>query len=261
MLGWKKFLLISILLTAGHTAAAQEFTPASIITEIKKAISGFNYDQADNLIAMALNHIDSFDYLERQQVYTYAALRQFQQGDPLRTKEYFLRILELDPNFTLDPVEMSPKIISLFQITKVEYLEAINKRLSRLEQEMTYNPVPWRSLVFPGWEQWHRGYRLKGSLWAVGGTACLIGTLQAVIRTQNKKSAYKKAAAGPEEINALYREYNQLYKSQFYWSYAYMTIWVASHLDALFFSPASKPYRLSVMVDPNRITLAWHYCF
>jgi tetratricopeptide (TPR) repeat protein len=255
-----KNLLILILLTAGRIALTQPFTPSSIVYEIDTALAAFNYQQADNLIGMALEHIDSFNYAEQQQVYTYAALRKFQQGDQLRAKDYFLRILEIDPNFTLDPVEMSPKIVSFFQITKLEYLEEMNRRLSLLEQELRYNPVPWRSLVFPGWEQWHRGYHLKASIWAAAGTACLIGTAQAVIRTHDKKNAYLAAQAS-DEVNALYREYNRLYKSQFYWSYVYLTVWLASHLDALFFTPLRKPYRLTYAITPDRISFALQYSF
>jgi tetratricopeptide (TPR) repeat protein len=256
----KRNLVLLILLVFFYTTPAQQLTSSSIIQEIDAAIAGFNYDQADHLIEVALEHIDSYDYTQQQHLYTYAALRKFQQGDQLRTEEYFLRILEINPTFTLDPVSMSPKMVSLFQTTKVEYLEKITLRLSQLEKDITYNPVPWRSLVFPGWEQWHRNYRLKGSLWAVAGTACLIGTLQAVIRTQNKKMSYQEAKS-PEEVNALYRDYNHLYKSQFYWSYAYLTIWLASHLDALFFTPVSKAHPFTYIITPNQVSIALHYRF
>jgi tetratricopeptide (TPR) repeat protein len=260
MLECNRSLVLFILWSVLYTIPAQPLTPSSIIQEIDEAIAGFQYEQADHLIALALEHIDSYDYAQQQQLYTYAALREFQQGDQLRTKEYFLRILEINPTFSLDPVSMSPKIISLFQTTKVEYLETVNQRLTQLEKEMRYHPVPWRSLVYPGWEQWHRSYRLKGSLWAAAGTACLIGALQAVIRTQNKRTAYQDAEA-PEEVNTLYREYNRLYKTQFYWSYAYLTIWLASHLDALLFTPVRKTPVFNCRITPYHVSIGMQYHF
>jgi hypothetical protein len=253
-------LLLLILLMVFYTIPAQQLTPSSIIQEIDTAIAGFNYSQADNLIDIALDHIDSYDYIQQQQIFTFAALRKFQQGDQLRTREYFLRILEINPTFTLDPMSISPKIITLFQATKVEYLENINRRLSHFETNVNNNPVPWRSLVFPGWEQWHRGYRLKGTAWAVGGAACLIGTLQAVIRTQNIRKDYQEAEAA-EEVNTRYREYNRLYKSQFYWSYAYITLWLASHLDALFFTPVSKSHQFTYFITPKQLAIVYQYRF
>ena len=253
-----RFLFVSAVVVT--FMQAQQTEPLSVIQAIDSAFTEFDYSKADNLITVALEHIETYNFSEKLQIYTFAAVRKFQQGDQLQAKEYFLRILEISPAYDLDPVSVSPKIISLFQTVKLEYLEKINSRIAQLENNITYNPVPWRSLVFPGWEQWHRGYRLKGSLWTAAGTICMVGIVQSVIRTQSKKSDYQNAGT-PEDVISTYNEYNRIHKSQFYWSYAYLTIWFASHLDALFCTPVMKSISITHSVTPASFTMILHYRF
>jgi tetratricopeptide (TPR) repeat protein len=228
---------------------AQPETSQTLAEKIVSAYERFDYEEADRLLKIAVKESDSFSPQDRIIIYQYAAFRQYQKDQPFKAEEYFWRILELDPTFSLDPITTPPKILTLFQKTKVDFLESLQQRLQQLEQSVSYHPVPWRSLIFPGLAQWHRGYRLKGALWMAAGTGCLAGLAQAVIRTQDKKREYE-AAASPEEIAVLYNEYNRVYQSQFYWAYAYMAVWLSSHIDALFFSPVKSSYPVSLSLHP-----------
>ncbi|MEZ4763611.1 MAG: hypothetical protein R3C26_10560 [Calditrichia bacterium] len=108
----------------------------------------------------------------------------------LQAEQYFYRLLEGDPSHNLDQLSTPPKIMALFQKTKVGYLENLNRRLSALEQAVFEPQKPWRSLVFPGWEQWHRGKKTRGAVWGVAGAVVLGGTVRAVLNSRNKKDEY-----------------------------------------------------------------------
>jgi len=247
------FLLIS-------QAAAQPKTTQSLVENIHSAYEGFDYKETDRLLEIALKEINTLSARDQIQVYKYAAFRKFQQEDNFQAEEYFWKLLEIDPTFTLDPLSTPPKILALFQKTKIEFLQNLQQRLQQLEQSVTYSPVPWRSLVFPGWEQWHRGYRLKGGLWMAAGVGCLAGIVQAVVRTNQKKQDYENATE-PDDIRAEYNEYNRLYQSQFYWSYAFIAVWLSSHIDALFFSPLKSPHQLSLTLNPTHPGLRFSFHF
>lgn len=256
-----RIVLCGILLLSLNRAIAQTENSQSLVSNISAAYEAFDYDETDRLLKIALDQIDNFSASDQIQIYKFAAFREFQKGDSFQAKEYFWNTLEMDPTFGLDPITTSPKILNLFQKTKVEYLENLQQHLKQLEQNTAaHHPVPWRSLLYPGWEQIHRGYSLKGALFAAGGTACLIGFARAVIRTNQKQKDYENATT-PGKITAYYNDYNKLYKSQFYWSYAYIAIWLSSHIDALFFSPAKSPRTMAVSITPTHPGLSFTYHF
>lgn len=151
-----------LLFTLAHLTA-QSQDDKTLVEKIISAYEEFNYEETDRFLEVALKEIETFSPQDQIQIYQYAAFRKFQQGESFRSEEYFWKILEIDPTFSLDPLTTSPKILALFQKTKIEFLKDLQQRLTQMEQSVGYNqnPVPWRSLVFPGWEQWHRGYRLK----------------------------------------------------------------------------------------------------
>lgn len=244
------FLCCALLLMIS-CAAAQPESARSLTQNLIAAYERFDYPEFDRLLEIALAEIETFPPQERRQIYQYAAFRRFQQGEILPAEEFFWKLLEIDPTYSLDPLTTPPKVLALFQQTKVRYLENLQQRLEQLEQSVSHNPVPWRSLVFPGWEQWRRGYRAKGALWAGAGVVCIAGIVQAVIRTGDAKEEYENALEAGE-IRDRYQDYNRLYQSQFYWSYAFIGVWLSSHIDALFFSPLKSPRQISLNLHPTQ---------
>lgn len=244
------FSLCYALLLMFSCAVAQPESARSLLQNLISAYERFDYPEFDRLLDIALAEIETFSSQEQPRIYQYAAFRRFQQGETLQAEEFFWKLLEIDPTYNLDPLITPPKVLALFQKTKVRYLENLQQRLQQLEQSLSYSPAPWRSLVFPGWEQWRRGYHAKGALWAGAGVVCAAGIVQAVIRTGQVKKDYENAIE-PDGIRARYRDYNRLYQSQFYWSYAFIGVWLSSHIDALFFSPLKSPRQISLNLDPT----------
>lgn len=239
----KYFPTIFIILLF-HQSIAQQNTSQSLVQNIISSYNKFDYTETDRLLDIALNEIEKFPPSDQIHIYYYAAFRTFQQGESFQAREYFWKLLDIDPTYSLDPITTSPKILALFQKTKIEYLNNMEERLRKMQKDFTYEPVPWRSLVFPGWEQLHRGYTFKGTLWAVAGSGCLVGLVQSIIRTNQKNDDYLNATI-PEVVSQKYEEYNRLYQSRYYWAYGLAAVWLASHVDAMFFSPIKSPAYLS----------------
>ena len=260
MIQFIKYFLVTFLLLLFHQSIAQENSSQSLLQNIVSSYNNFDYAETDRLLTIALNEIDKFSAPERIQIYQYAAFRKFQQGESFPAREYFWKLLDIDPTFSLDPITTSPKILALFHKTKIEYLDNMENRLQTMQRDFMDKPMPWRSLVFPGWEQLHRGYSLKGTLWVAAGGGCLIGLVQSIIRTEQKNDEYRNAMV-PDVISQKYDEYNRLYQSQYYWAYSFIAIWLASHIDAMFFSSIKSPAQLSLAMDAHypRISLTIHF--
>lgn len=260
MIRLAKYSLIIFLFAMFGQSTAQEDLSQSLVQNIISSYNNFDYSETDRLLTIALNEIEKFSAPDQIQIYQYAAFRKFQQGESFQAREHFWKLLDIDPTFSLDPIATSPKILALFQKTKIEYLDDMEKRLQTMQKDFTYKPMPWRSLIFPGWEQLHRGYGLKGTLWVAAGTGCLIGLVQSIIRTNKKNDEYLNATV-PEVISQKYDEYNRLYQSRYYWAYGFIGVWLASHVDAMFFSPIKSPAQLSFAIEGQHpgISLTIHF--
>ena len=244
------FVFVLLICYGNHSLIAQPTGTSQVINTLTEAYRQFDYATTDRILNDALAGIETYSYEDRIIIFQYQAIREVEKGRPLSAKDFFWKILEIDPTYAPDPLTVSPKISTLFQSTKIDYITSLDDRYSQIEKNFHYNPVPWRSLIFPGWEQLHRGYSLKGGIFAGAGIAGIAGLIQSVIHTRSAYDDYRNAVA-PDDITHRYDTYNRLYKSQFYWSYACLAIWITSHLDALFFCPVQSPLRLTWQHDQN----------
>lgn len=226
--------ILLVLILMSFPAWAQ---PESLDNQLKTAYDNFNYEALDSLLSDALVQPQQYSNEVQVAIYRYGAIRRVQEGDSEVVRSYFRQMLDLDPAIELDPVTTSPKVLLVFQQAKLDYTAGIQERLNAIEKAMAFEKEnrPWRSLIFPGWEQYRRGYKLKGITWAVLGTATIAGTVQSVLTTRSRFDTYIDET-NRNLLEERYNSYNNAYQSQFYWGYALASVWLASHVDAIFFS-------------------------
>lgn len=249
----KHFLIIVFyIFLAGSALSGQE--SRSLPDQIAIAYQALDYQETDRLLGIAIAGIDNFSPPERITIWQYAAFREVRKQQPDAARTFFLKLLEIDPNHTLDPVTTSPKIITLFQQTKAEYLENLSDRLKNLTAQPATNiieshPASWRALLYPGWEQYRRGYKWKGAAWLTIGTTTLAGTVRAILDTRDKRQRYNDATDATSAAER-YETYRDAYRSQFYWAYAMGAVWLGAHIDASFFSPVREKVEISLEMTP-----------
>ena len=104
--------------------------------------------------------------------------------------------------------------------------------------------ITFRTIVFPGWEQWYHGRTTVGPLFVGAGVAALgSGIALAFLR----KSAHEDylAATTPEDIEAKYTTYSGYAKAESYCFVAFAAVYLISEIDVFMhhspvtFSPAS----------------------
>lgn len=207
----------------------------NIVKQLARAYNQFDYGKSAELLNTAFNSIDQLSTKNRVQVYKYAAFIAFQNSNTTLAINHFWNLLEIDPNYVLDPVTTSPKLLTLFQKTKIEFLQDLNRRLELIQGKKSEGNVTWRALVFPGWEQWHRGYRTRGILLSSAGLASIGGLIYSAIMTKQKKNKYLNAEQ-PDVVAKLYDEYNTHYQRQYYFGYTFVALWAISQIDLAFWS-------------------------
>ena len=205
---------------------------SELVNHLIDAYNEFDYNKCAELLNIAFQSIDNFSPEDRKQIYQYAAFTAFENGNITLTENHFWNLLEIDPTFSPNPITTSPKLLTIFQKTKIAYLEEMNKRIRQAERLDNSQPVPWRAFLFPGWEQWNRGYKKRGLIYAGAGAAALTGLIYSAITARQKKDDYQ-GATDPREVQSLYNEYNSHYRRQFYFGYAFAAVWVFSQFDLL----------------------------
>ena len=232
------FLIIIISFSLIQLVCSQEtdsLTGNNIVEQLDRAYNQFDYQRSAELLNAAFNSLDQLSVNDRVEVYKYAAFIAFQNRNNTLTSNHFWNLLELDPNYVLDPVTTSPKLLTLFQKTKIEFLEDMNRRFEVIQGEKNERDIAWRAFIFPGWEQWHRGYQTKGSILVGTGLFSVGGLVYSSIMASQKKNDYLDSK-NPEEIANLYDEYNTHYQRQFYFAYAFITLWAISQIDLALWS-------------------------
>lgn len=192
----------------------------------------------------------------------YIAFSLIAQGKSDIAREHFKSILSVDPDFSLDPVYTSPKILVVFNETKQSFLSArkfLNNDLtSPLKNGQT--PITYRAILFPGWEQLHAGRTTVGSIFLGVGVA----TLGAGITFEFLRGSARKeylAATIPSDINSKYNIYNHYYKAEIASFVAFAIVYVASEIEVFAFDHSSSISLQSAISPAKGTTLTYKIKF
>ncbi len=240
------FYLLSLFFACSGLAQEQSAEPDDLLLQLQQAYNAFDMQKSTELLNIALNSLDSFTADERVEIFKYAAFIAFQNGANTLAANHFWRLLSVDPTYTLDPVTTPPKALALFQKTKIEYLEDLNKRLQTLQNSSESDAVLNRRFLVPGWEQWHRGYKGKGGALAATAGLSLGGLVFAVYQTGQSRAAYRNEQ-NPDAIPPLYSQYNRYYKMQYTFGYLFAVVWALSQVDLILWSPP----RMQATISPK----------
>ena len=154
----------------------------------------------------------------------------------LTARIHFLSLLSIRPDFKLDPVNVSPKIISFFEQLKNE------TRNPKTEQAIGYTKYVFledlrpgatlRSTLLPGWGQIYKHQKKRG--YFIGGVfiASLTATGVSLYFEKDNHNKYLDSTT-PAAIEKIYNTYNNWFKRRKLFTIATVSIWAIGILDAL----------------------------
>ena len=170
-------------------------------------------------------------------IHQYMAFSYYNIGSSDSARVHFLALLSINPEYELDPLTTSPKIIDFFTQTKTDFqdIDARQNILPYPKYIFIEDPRPsaaWRSAILPGWGQYYkmqpsRAYIFGGSFIT---SAIVLGI--SVANENNYRDSYR-TSTDPEEISGYYEKYNNWSKVRKISTYTTVGIWLLSFADAL----------------------------
>jgi len=253
----QKVLIVFILLAvSAHGACAQEDTTHLTLQAIETLYNTGSYITAELEARHLLEH-SALNDSERVAVHKYIAFSLIAQGNSELAKEHFISILKIAPNYDLDPIYTSPKILIVFKEAQQLFLSSKKLQKDTIRGSVLIeNPATtYRTIIFPGWEQLHQDRTIAGTIFLAAG----ITTLGAGITFEFLRSSARQnylSETQSLEFDEKYRIYNRYYKAEIISFVAFAVVYVASEIDVF---EAQRDLHLSFesnLSKPRGTTLA-----
>jgi tetratricopeptide (TPR) repeat protein len=169
-------------------------------------------------------------------LHKYIACSLIAQGKPDIAREHFKSILAIDPDFSLDPVYTSPKILVVFNEAKQSFLSSRKILKNDFTPPLINNPhsITYRAIVFPGWEQVHAGRTTVGSLFLGAGLVTIAAEITFEFLRSSARQKYL-ASTDPTDIRSKYNLYNRYYKAEIASFAAFAVVYGASEIEIFAF--------------------------
>ncbi len=263
-------LILLLIFTTG--AAAQSTENEAELGALKRAFVSFHYKKvvqlADSLLQKRAQ-LKTADLLEilRMKAIAYYVLDQNEMAALT-----FVQILKIKPDYQLDPLNNSPKIIRFFEKIKADYLKnqivkppakpspATTKRVAPPPQQ---SALVYQSLLWPGLGHYKLGKKKRGAVFMTGSLLFASASAYLIWRTQVLEKRYLNAVE-QSDIDRKYADYDRSYRWRNAALIAYALIWAYAQYD--FSLQVSRTRKLTFQVQPifplnRQLALALHCRF
>lgn len=231
----------------------------SSLVQIKKLFNNGSYTTAELETRRMLEDRTVSDSA-RVELEKYLGFTLVAQGRNDAAIDHFIKALKLDSSLTLDPVMTSPKILSVFETAKQKFQREMEsakpqKRAGSIEKPIASLHEPtFRALLFPGWDQLHRGRTTKGYILVGAGAAAAIAAIASDVLQREARTKYLEAAT-PSLAESRYKTYNFYYKSEFYSISAFVVIYLYSEFDSFL----DLPPHFAPIYSPSTRSLGFNF--
>lgn len=114
-----------VLCLMANVALAQTLTPERELDSVKLNFNAGNYKEALTR-ARAAMEVVNFTDAQRVELHKLAGVAAFNLGDAGSAEKHFFSLLQLNPDFVLDPFAVPPGAIRLFEETRKKNADALN---------------------------------------------------------------------------------------------------------------------------------------
>lgn len=258
----KRFLFIVVFLSVCQFNFAAGQTQDYDLAEVKVLCESMQFEKAIFLGDALLNSTQNLKPGQIISLHQYMGFSFFNIGKQDSAKVHFWALLSLDPEYQLDPIQTSPKIISFFNSIKDEskYFLEPDKHLVHLKYVLVEDPRPsaaWRSALLPGWGQYYKKQEQKAKIFGIGFISGGLLTAGSYLFEYNYHQNYLDSEE-QSQIDKYYDRYNQWQKTRKVFTYATAGIWFASFFDALWSDYNKSNLSLSYNAN-NTLRLSFNF--
>lgn len=207
---YSNFLTLIMLVS---TAVAMQDTVSTQL--LRSAYEDNKYSQVIDMVKSDLNRHPQQDTDRLERLLKYLALAQASMGKDYDAQSTYTTLLLVNPEFSFNTGEISPKIQSLFDKTQMNS----NAETSSLAPAPSYlilrdrrSEFILKSVAFPGWGQLEAKQR-RAYVWGTLFTAGAAGVVLTAIMTSRTHDDYLLAVE-PDDIKNQYDAYNTWYRAR-----------------------------------------------
>lgn len=255
-----KSTIFLIICSLSFIAYAQR---GSIDLEImQQHFKNFEYNNVVKIADKILANKDQLSNHELLQIYEMKAVSHYSLFEMNTALSCFVEILKIDPEFTLDPIKTSPKIVNFFQGIKSNFKGY--QMIPTMEPEITktdtvklffdsgkvFKSALCRSMVLPGWGQSYLGAGKKGLFLTAASLAALGSTIYFSIDCADKRSDYLNEI-DKSLMDDKYEKYNTSYKIRNCLLTSCAVLWLYSQVDLLFFQQHNIDHKVRIGIRPS----------
>ncbi|MBN2012085.1 tetratricopeptide repeat protein [candidate division KSB1 bacterium] len=246
--------LICILLSIPGSGIAQDN-----VESMQDAFHRLDYATAQSIAESILVNWQQYRPSDLETVHKVLGVILYSDGDLQQAQRQFEQAIQLNRQAELDPVYVSPKIITFFNEIKAAYQPE-----SGQQTQVRYVLAPdrrpgavMRSALIPGWGQIHKGQVRKGWVLITAATASTVALVGTAWQTQQKRDLYMDATT-PIAIESTYNTYNTWYKRRQVSGYIMGALWSVAIIDALVTKPGEEANQVSLQPIINHDV--WAFC-
>lgn len=194
-------------------------------------------------------------------IYQYMLSSAYALNDTIQAKEFILDLLNNRPDFSLNPINTSPKIVEFFNLIKKNY---IGKTVTQQpDSAIIQYPVKFEKpksstiilgALFPGMAHLIEGDKRKGVYYSTISGILLGSSTYFIFKTNSDRETYMNAGDGAD-FDKLYSTYNTSYKTRNALALAY-GIW---SLYCLFEFNKNYMFQPKFESDKQSLSLTWQY--
>ncbi|NOY61225.1 MAG: hypothetical protein GXO75_20125 [Calditrichaeota bacterium] len=270
------YIFVATLGFAVFSTTASAQTRSVEIEIMQQHLVNFKYDSVVTMADKMLADKRSFSESELLEIYRMKAIAHYSLLEMNAALNSFVEILKIDPEYSLDPVRTSPKIVKFFNEIKSniqqkasppETIQPVKTDTVKLIMDTgsVYRNTLARSMLLPGWGHLYLQNHKKGWLLSVLSTATLASAIYYIFDSRDKQKAYLNEI-DPSMMDKKYNSYNRSYKTRNIFISAYAVLWLYSQTDILVFQGKSikgefKAAFLPTIDSQKRIGLAAHISF
>ena len=229
--------LLGFLLFAGANCRAS-INADSLYARAQQASDTGNYREARNEAMTALHYLPELTDVQACKFYELLGSALVALGENELAFDEFKELYRLDISWLLKQ-DISPKIKDVAEEAYWEVFAEIQRPdVEHLPSAELKLGASWRSAVLPGWGQFYKGQKVRGT--AVMATQLLSLVALAVLQSEvNRRHDEYIGAEGAAAANA-YGDYRNAWRMRNVVGYVAIGIYVTSYLDALYSPPARK---------------------
>lgn len=237
----KLIIIFFFFLTAVITA--QEVT----FNQVKEEYEAFEYEKVINLSNELIKQGGISDSLKIE-VYLMRVVSFYSIGDESSTQNSFREILKINNNFIPDPSKISPRLITIFENVKTDFIKSLKPEPATkdtTDQTRKYLTDPsfktaiLKNIFVPGWGQLSNNSGTKGYLLTAASSINLAAMIYFIFDSNKKEKDYINEI-NRNLIQTKYDSFNSSYKTRNVLITSYILIWIYSQIDLLIFNGSDE---------------------